>query len=49
MKKNFTRVCTALLLSSTLTMAAGNIFGNIPLTNPGGISTFGFHVAIEDY
>lgn len=49
MRKKFTRLCAALLLSSTLTMSVGNIFGNIPLTNPGGISTFGFHVAIEDY
>lgn len=49
MKKNFTRLCTALLLSSTLTLSAGSIFGNIPLTSHGSISTFGFHVAIEDY
>lgn len=47
MKKFFTGLCAALLISSTLLISLGN---NTPSqARNTGFSTLAFHVAIEDY
>lgn len=48
MKKVFTSLCATLLISSTLLSPLGKISNTPSLTGNTGISTYGFHLAIED-